>query len=336
LTVSTTAGINHAIVAPDHQYGLHAEAGFRVIPKNVLSDPWLSGNEYPYWHPFDSLANLVHQLKISAVNLFVIRNYLAIFHQDGLFSAALIASFLLVLASSGWGLWRYRQAWALSTVAVYVSGYALVFCTAPRYYWPLLPLLLVLVFQYPDVIARSCPDWLTAVMKSQRRAYWVTMVVLLLASVPVVTVATALRPLLGGTFERLANNLAPAPPCWLQPLTSQIGALGVRGPLGGVSFREAPYVAYYLDLDYGGRAGATYPPDVLREAQAAGLGSVLVFAGDDATRYYWKQLGNIEGVRRLGEVPYAGAPNASIIVYGLAPWVSAPTPTPALRDASSP
>ena len=162
------------------------------------------------------------------------------------------------------------------------------------------------------------------------------MVVLLLASVPVVTVATALRPLMGGTFERLANNLAPAPPCWLQPLTSQIGALGVRGPLGGVSFREAPYVAYYLDLDYGGRAGATYPPDVLREAQAAGLGSVLVFAGDDATRYYWKQLGNIEGVRRLGEVPYAGAPNASIIVYGLAPWVSAPTPTPALRDASSP
>ena len=103
LTVSTTAGINHAIVAPDHQYGLHAEAGFRVIPKNVLSDPWLSGNEYPYWHPFDSLANLVHQLKISAVNLFVIRNYLAIFHQDGLFSAALIASFLLSWLRAGGG-----------------------------------------------------------------------------------------------------------------------------------------------------------------------------------------------------------------------------------------
>ena len=326
-TVSTTAYIAHAIVAPDHTYGLHADPGFRVIPTHVQVDPSIQGNKYLYWSPFDSIDALAHQLKIIAVNLSVIRNYLALLHQDGLFSAAILVSFLGLLTLSGWGQWRFRQAWAILTLALYVSGYALIFCTAPRYYWPLLPLSLVLLFQYPDALARSCPDSLTRMLKSPRRAYWVVMGVLLLSSIPLVTVATVFRSSLGGTFERLANNFVPAQPDWLRPLTKSIGDFGVRGPLGAVDFREAPYIAYSLGLEWGNRARATYPPDVLREAQAAGLGSVLVLAKDDATRYYWKQLGNIEGVRRLGEVPYPGASDASIIVYGLAPCCPAPAPT---------
>ncbi|HCU34422.1 MAG TPA: hypothetical protein DGT21_02940 [Armatimonadetes bacterium] len=323
-TVSTTAYIAHAIVAPDHTYGLHADPGFRIIPTHIQVDPTIQGNKYFYWSPFDSIDALVHQLKIITVNLSVIRNYLALLHQDGLFSAAIMVSLLGLLTLSGWGQWRFRQAWAIVTLAVYASGYALIFCTAPRYYWPLMPLALVLLFQYPDALARSCPDWLTGMIKSQRRAYWVVMGVLLLSSIPLVTVATVFRSSLGGTFERLANNFVPAQTDWLRPLTKSIGALGVRGPLGAVNFREAPYVAYSLGLEWGNRARATYPPDVVREAQAAGLASVLVLAQDDATRYYWRQLGKIGGARLLGEVSYPGMQNATIMVYDVA--ASRPAP----------
>ncbi len=326
-TVSTTAYIAHAIVAPDHTYGLHADPGFRVIPTHVQVDPTIQGNPYIYWSPFDSIDSLAHQLKIVAVNLSVMRAYFALYQQDGLFSAALIASVIILLALKGWGRWRYRQAWALTTIGIYCSGYVLIFCTAPRYYWPLLAVFVTLLFQYPDALARSCPDRLTAIFKSQRRAYWVAVGLLLLSSIPLVTVATLFRSSLGGTFERLANNFVPPQPDWLQPLSRSVAALGVRGPLGGVDFREAPYVAYYLGLEYGNRAKATYPRDVLREAQAAGLGSVLVVARDDATRYYWKQLGRADGVSLLGEIPYPAQASATIMVYGLAPWCSAPTPT---------
>ncbi len=335
-TVSTSARISHAIVAPGHQYGLHAADGFFVRPTHVQVDPTIQDNEYIYWSPFESLEALAHQLKITAVNLSVIRTYFALYQQDGLFSAALIASVIMLIALKGWGRWRYRQAWATTTIALYCSGYALVFCTAPRYYWPLLAVFLVLLFQYPDLLARRHPDWLTVIVSSRRRAYWMAITLLLLSSVPLVTVATLFRSSLGGTFERLANNFIPAHPDWLQPLSRSIGGLGVRGPMGGANLREAPYIAYYLGLEYGGRAGATSPPDILREAQAARLGSVLVLANDDATRYYWNQLGNIQGACRLGEVPYPGAPDASIIVYGLAPQCSAPAPTEVGAGATVP
>lgn len=318
-TVSTTASIAHAIIAPDHTYGTRSNPGFRAIPTQLQVDPSTSGTGYHYWSPFDSTRSLVHQLKIVVVNLCFIRACFAAYHQDGLFSAALIAAFVLLLILKGWGAWRYRQAWAIATIGVYCSGYALVFCAAQRYYWPLLAVFLVLVFQYPDAVAVRCPEALARVVKSQRRAYWIAVASVVLLSVPLVTVATFFRSALGGTFERLADNFVPETPDWLLPLSRSVGALGVRGPMGGVECREAPYIAYYLDLVYGGGAVATSPPDVLREAQAAGLGSVLVFAGDEATRYYWHQLGNIEGARVLGELPHPGHNDATIIVYGIAP-----------------
>ena len=265
-TFSTTSGIAHAVVAPGNE-GAHPFDGFRIPSGEALSyweDPSLAGLPYTYWSPFDSLQMARHQVKVIKRNLDWMRGALAHAQPDGLFSVALLAALGVALAAGAGTALRHRQVWALGTVACYVSGYALTFGTAERYYWPLFPVLIVLVFQLLEFAnthagGATCPG-----PKVRHVGWWVIATLVTLSFMPTDTLMTRHRGTAADPLETLAM---------------QARRDGMTGPVGSSTWRPGLFLCYFANLKFAGMPASSVPDQIVREAQRTGVRTFAVFPG---------------------------------------------------------
>ena len=331
-TISTASAISHALSTA----GRDAEqplGGFRIPTGEALTyweDPSLAGLPYQYWSPFASLAMARRQASVIGQNLVSLRDTIAHLQRDGLFAAALLAALGVALAG---GALRQRQVWALAAAACYVSGYALTCGSEDRYYWPLYPVLIALLFQWLDVLrAYTTPARLRESFVLRSTVWWVLAGTLVCSCAPVGT---------------LLGRRQPDSPDPLASLAAQTLPEGLRGPVGASSWHPGLFLCYFANLKFAGIPTSSEPGQIVREAQRAGVRTFVAFPGAnrDATSVGAVSLDGIPGAELIGEhnlSPDAGA--QPVKLYRIHPPVGveaspsaspdaerAPLPTPGLR-----
>jgi hypothetical protein len=263
---------------------------------------------------------MLHQLRVVGHNILALGQMIA--RPDTLpFAACLLAAFLAsaILALVA-GLRRpvgFRQAWAIATVLTYVSGYLLVFCQDARYFWPLVPVMLALLFQWLDWLRGWRPDGSVREHSRFRQvSFGLLAVAVTLSSVPARHLVTVYRAPTTSEFTAVA---------------AQIGQAGIEGPMGTNEFEAGLYLSYYLKVKDAGAPVSSVPEDVVREAQRAGVRTfVTVRYRPDrgSVQVQGSDLNGLPGVQLVGKWREAGNPSTMLfVVYHIAPSAGAERPS---------
>ena len=164
LTIGTSSLGNHALVAPQHPYDelsdrLHARiecwsTHLCPAPDDVLF-PWEDPDvgQLVRWRPFESVANLRHQLRVIGVNLV---------ETVAARAAPVAVPLLLWLMVVVWRRpVRWEHGWLALTVVLYSGGYLLTYSEDARYFWVPVTVGLLLLLLWIDEAAPCLPrDWL--------------------------------------------------------------------------------------------------------------------------------------------------------------------------------
>lgn len=157
-TFSTAAGFNRAVIAPGvierGRFPIHI--GSVKLPPgrmNVWED--LSLLNATSWSPFDSDSNLRYQVKEIGRSGRDIANLLWRLDLLKLGIGSLITALFLALRCRRPDRNRDVYRWAVATVLIYCSGYLLIYSRSSRYYWPIIAIMLLLVFHFADRLFSS-------------------------------------------------------------------------------------------------------------------------------------------------------------------------------------
>jgi len=294
VTTGRVGPIAHALVAPGSD-GAHPLRGLRLPAGKALTyweDPSLAGLPYPYWSPFENLAAAQHQVRVVLHNAGAMRRQLTQLQPDGLLSVAVLAALAAAIVLGLRHPTGARQVWALMTIVTYASGYTLVYCGDTRYFWPLVPILLVLLLQPVDWLCSTRLDPILGQDRRRRRvACWLLAALLALSCVP--RDALLERP-------RAPRTLS------LETVAAKLRAQGVEGPLAANRWGQGLFLSYYLDLRYAGVPSSERPEDIVREARLVGVRTFLSIPTGppkESTRIFSPDLTGLPGVRKIAEYP---------------------------------
>ncbi len=168
VTISTSGAINHALVGPEQPGHPCWDDRLCPEPPDVLfpwEDPLIHYYPGHEWSALDSAASLDYQLGLIRANL---REWA---HATLLQLGALLPAGLVILAAAVLIEWRNldrrsRYAWAALTVLLYAAGYMPVYASDFRYYYPVIPLLVIGVYGAAQAaldtlgrLLRPHPEW---------------------------------------------------------------------------------------------------------------------------------------------------------------------------------
>ena len=310
-TVATSAGYNHRLVAPGYTEG-HQLIGLRPVG-GYPDDMSLAAKQPPSWSPFDGPQSALHQVRVIARGTRWFWRMLDDWQADGLFRIALIVGCLaavLLGLRSGTG---QRQVWAVGTIAVYVLGHSTVNADEDRYYWPLIPVFLALVFQWPDWFRAWANEALPGA-SARRRGLATGLAALLL------TTACAFRA--NGGLSLQGDSQA-----WLQRAAVEMQHRGLTGPLASDDWFEGCFLSFFLDTPFLGVPEATNPAGIAREARGVATSCFVVFPTPPQVTSMsipTPDLTGLPGVDKVLEYhdPILGGPN-EMTVYRILPVASA-------------
>jgi hypothetical protein len=255
---STVGAIGHALVGPPH--GQHQHFAFQNFHKpepgrqTSLEDP--SGHPYPYWSPFESRANALHQAKMMAWGVITAITAMSLFSWLGL---GAICTLLAFAATRSWRTALAGDAWRWSAipVAAIVIVYLPVYSTAARYFWATVPFLVVASLGF--ALSLAGPPRPPA---SAKRFAALGLVALSFLAGHDTVVRRAFIPVSDGRDDLVQRVLGPRanPPYEAaKMLAAKLAAAGLSGPVAGGGAVTAEYgllsfyVAYVSGLPwYGG------------------------------------------------------------------------------------
>ena len=277
LTISTSARINHALVGPIGQGFPHNRMFHIPEPGRItwLEDPsrsfmWLADSSHPstswvepshppftFWSPFESVANIKHQLWRGVENYQKTLHKLLDFDLLGLGVFALVCS---LLCPTPWRqtLGSDRWRWSGIPVAGLCSMYLPFFPGPERYYY----------LTYPFLIAASMGmvDWLTYIAQKK-------MNVPRLIGLGLVVSSFALPILLRlpATLWGQANQGVYA-----YKLAQKLQAANLHGPVASIAnYREGLYLAFYMNSAW---YGSETEPALVR-LKTSGAKLIVVLRG---------------------------------------------------------
>ncbi len=266
-TLSTATGSSRAIVAPGVERGRHPMGdGLWKIPPgrlNIWEDPALI--PYQSWSPIASWPNFKHQIAETGRSALTI---LGIFWQvDFLKFGVLALAATIVLAfrrrENDAGRRVYR--WIVLTIAIYCSGYLLVFAVDFRYYWPICLLLVLLVYHFADRLSRR--------FRSARSNLHPRFRQLLLAGFLVLPgFSFAVNP--GRTF--IDWRVDPPRGRVYRTIGSELAQRHVEGPIASTEWFGGFYLSYYLRQPYVGRP-MELGPTLEDRLRSAGVRTLFVW-----------------------------------------------------------
>ncbi|GAC1471875.1 MAG: hypothetical protein NVSMB9_18490 [Isosphaeraceae bacterium] len=256
--LSTSAGINHAIVGPGDIERYHPIVrGFRVPEQGRITD-WEDPpvEAYHYWSPIENRGYFLHQCRLLKKNFSAVLDYLGSFDRFRLGLASL--SLCCVALASGWkgsdgGHWRWSIVPAASVGVIYLP----IYCSDPRYYY----------LAYPYLFASSS-GLINSLSPDNRSTCGRPLGILILTWSFLVPLAYDLA---GDVSSRVGWD--GRPPDWLM-LARAIDSAGVKGPIAG-----ADSTGMYLGL-FSQRTFLGSDPRATPESFAvSGAGLIVVARG---------------------------------------------------------
>jgi hypothetical protein len=308
VTVGTHGAMSHATVAPTILE--RTLAGLRVQPGKVLNsweDPELSGLRWSFWSPFASISAMGHQIKVAAKNLWWMAQALRALNAAGFFVTALLLAgvgALLLGLSQPVGM---RQSWAIVSILAYISGYAMVYGSAERYYWPLVPIFVALLFQWVDWLRSPFLRDAEGIMPRRRPlAVGVLSAFLLLSCIP----GKAL-------VER--SRLAELD-LFLPNTAKQLLQEGIEGPIASNEWGTGLILSYFLNIKTAGVPLGKDPTSIVSEAQQAGVRTFILATSGESSAIDFSGHPEMERIAeyRNGEGKHA----RGIIAYRVSPLPS--------------
>jgi hypothetical protein len=299
-TYSTAGRIAHALKAPGvtGHSGLPT-SGLKPVPPGRFTlgeDP--SALPYPYWSPFSSVAEFVHQVKVIWRNTNWLLGAIRGIDAAGLLLIIWPYAIVWALRNRGTGSLPGATVWAVVSCGGFCLGY-LVLCASeggPRYLWPIVPLGVALMASLlhaeigpkpaaPAARPRILGDRLAAALVVLSFAY------------PSALSARALSKARPGVS--------------VHHLAGQVQLLHVPGPFAANERYRGAYVAYYLGTPFVGCPEARRTADVVSELRTARAGALLVF--DDVSAS--EQLDAEPDVKRVNPVPLTAEDGTQLNVY---------------------
>lgn len=274
-TISTAAGFNRTIVAPEGGPEIMGRGAYRLwlgsaeLPPgrlNLWEDP--SVLRLPQWSPFESWGNFRHQLaEILHSGRDILHNLWELdFLKLGLWGTAFAMMWVVRNRGETGPLRIYR--WAVFTVGLYCSGYLLVYSDDIRYFWPIFSILLILAF--------DGADRLHAFVRSEPTRFGPALRTVVTVAVLVVPVFSFVFPPLRGFVDW--ESIPPRMSAY-RTVSLDLAKRGLRGPVSSNDWFGGFRLSYHLDLPYVG------PPLTLGE----GLENQLRSA-DVRTFFIWGPL----------------------------------------------
>jgi hypothetical protein len=264
LTISSSARINHAIVAPGNPDRKHpTEHGLWPAPPGRIS-VWEVPETLPYqdWSPFAGPRLFRHQLKILAENARLMRQMLCRYDAFALTLVVLGACPVLLYVLRRRVEDLFRLLWFLGTAVLYCSGYLLV-AVEDRYVMPVLwPLACACCFHLGwllrERIHRDEPD---------NRRDWAGILILLVLSVSLV----------GGAVREVRQALRNIEDAPCRGIAQRLSASGLTGPIAGTSRHLGLYIAYHMNQPFMYRPASEAPTDARAELDRAGARMLIVW-----------------------------------------------------------
>jgi hypothetical protein len=265
---TTTAGtINHAVVGPGVQYGVHPVRRGMYEPQSGHIAAWETPEilPYAYWSPFASAANARHQVKIIVQNLGVVRSIFSEMDLLGLWLALFAATPVLLALSWSDREESFRTLWVGATAAVYASGFLFLFFTSRHILSVLHPLAVLWGFHAFARLRRAAGERLVDRPHAAKTAGGLILATLI--------VSFAFVPL-----WRLAGVLSDAPPYrHYRAIAEDLRAVGAEGPLASTLYREGFLVAYHLNRVLNGVPVSDDPAECRGILEDHGVRTFLVF-----------------------------------------------------------
>jgi hypothetical protein len=145
ITISTSGPINMAVMAPGSTGHPCWENQLCDQPDDVLA-PWEDPLPKDYaaygWSPFQSIEDLRHQISFMKNNLWT-RVSDTLFVLGPFLPLSLLAAGIAVFIFWSDSVRRLRYSWIILTVLLYASGYVFTSISSFRYYYSILPLVLI-------------------------------------------------------------------------------------------------------------------------------------------------------------------------------------------------
>jgi 4-amino-4-deoxy-L-arabinose transferase-like glycosyltransferase len=145
ITISTAGAIVYAKVGPGAEVGTCREKQLCVPASDVL----LHGEDQQHqyftsygWSPFDNIESFGHQVRLIRDNIWNWINNI-LFTFGPLIPLALLSIGLGTLIFWRDSKKRFWYSWAILTILLYASGYMITFASQVRYYFAILPLLIM-------------------------------------------------------------------------------------------------------------------------------------------------------------------------------------------------
>ena len=246
------------------------------------------------------------------MNLAWIRDSLATYTPISFFPLAILAALVIAVAAGPRQRVGFVHAWALLTIVIFFAGFAASYGLAKRYYWPLVPVFLALVFQWLDWLSVPAAADRSAPPSGRQRLAWTLAALLLVVScAPIGALRSKLHMPRDSIFEVTAAEMARD---------------GIAGPIANNNFFSGLYLSYYLNLKYVGMPASGDPQAIVREMQALGVPTFISDTGGEPPSNFSQPAPDFSGcpqVTRVREyLGRSGAGTGGFVVYRVAPGPS--------------
>jgi len=145
ITITTSGGITRAIVGPDANIHPCWDQQLCDQPADILytwEDPQPQYYTAFGWSPFDSLRHFRHQIQLVKSNLWE-WTLETMFRLGSILPLSFFGTGIMALIFWSDSKRRSRCGWVFLTAALYASGYMFTYSAQFRYYFPVLPILII-------------------------------------------------------------------------------------------------------------------------------------------------------------------------------------------------
>lgn len=261
-TIGTAGLATHAIAGPQDMGRAHPSFVGLHRPPPYAIHTWEDPSEMPYktWSPFASKKYFFHQINLCLGNAWRI---MKILHHRGV-SAGLV----WLILSGAFLLWKrkpfgdlFPTLWTFATLGVFFSGYSFCYADQERYYWPVIPLIVILSFRM--IPFRKTENKAVRLLGGGLLMLFAALFIFPTFRAFRESVVLCVRPKTGNVSRSVASRL--------NPLLSD-GSFAVIGAKPRVF-----YVAYYLNRPFLGSPLSKNASSLTQELLREGAESLIVF-----------------------------------------------------------
>jgi hypothetical protein len=280
-TISAKGSKTHAVVGPKDSDRRHPYfVGGLYKPRDDYSIHAFEDSseiKFKTWSPFESTVYFKHQLKVIKENIIYILNHFV--NKSPFFTYAFVIGTmtlipLALLMNTLTDRKKFMYMWVIITFSFYCSGYLLIIARAPRRFYALMIVFILISFHFLDEARNGISNILSERRKKILSFYLFFIVILAFSLKPGLHLINTVRNIITIDYVNPYKEIA-----------KQINSVQFPPPFAIIRSSQKPhtdlYLAYYLKKQLLGRPITRDADGITDEMGATGAKSLLVFDNHD-------------------------------------------------------